>query len=87
MDSTYWKSNHKVSVGIMETQMLHFILHGNYLVAGKTVTGPQQASYVDGTVRWGETEVKELTFQAQDADSTFSLEDVTIGKQYHWQRQ
>ena len=87
MDSTYWKSNHKVSVGIMETQMLHFILHGNYLVAGKTATGPQQASYVDGTVRWGETEVKELTFQAQDADSTFSLEDVTIGKQYHWQRQ
>ena len=35
---------------------------------------------------WRGTQYRELTFTPQTPDATFSLNDVTIGVDFHWER-
>ncbi|MCF0199078.1 MAG: DUF4922 domain-containing protein, partial [Bacteroidaceae bacterium] len=76
-----------VSVGIMTTETLRLTLNGDFRVKGATVTGEQTVTVEDGGLKWNDNIYRNLTLRPQTAESTFSLHGVTIGKQYHWERQ
>ena len=43
--------------------------------------------FSEGGILWRGTQYRNLTFTPQADDASFSLEDVTIGIDYHWERQ
>ena len=77
----------EVSVGIMTTEGLTFRLNGEYRAKGAVVTGEQTVSIEDGALKWNDNIYHDLTFRPQAAEATFSLQGVTIGRQFHWERQ
>ena len=77
----------EVSVGIMTTEQLTFTLNGEYRAKGEVVTGEQQVTIEDGALKWNGNIYHDLTFRPQSDEVSFSLCGVTIGKQFHWERQ
>ena len=76
----------RVSVGIVTANEIVFSLHQPYNANGTTVSGKQSVSYENGAIIWNGKRYKELVFQPQEAGASFSLEDVTIGVNFHWER-
>ena len=76
----------RVSVGIVTANEIVFSLHQPYNANGTTVSGKQSVSYENGAIIWNRKRYKELVFQPQEAGASFSLEDVTIGVNFHWER-
>ncbi len=77
----------EISVGIVNAQEIHFALNGNFFAKGETVCGDQVVSFQEGGIMWNGNLYRELTFTPQDELNSFSLYDVTIGINYHWERQ
>lgn len=77
----------EISVGIVHAQEIHFTLNGNFFAKGETVCGTQVVSFSEGGILWNDNLYRELTFTPQDELNSFSLYDVTIGINYHWERQ
>lgn len=75
-----------VSVGIVNAYKIKFKLDGRFSAKGECVTGEQEAEYDDGGVRWKGNLYKELTFKPLEDKTRFSLYDVTIGINFHWER-
>ena len=75
-----------VSVGIVNGQKISFSLNKPYLAKGETVTGEQVVEFSEGGVLWNGNQYSTLTFHPQSADASFSLQDVTIGVNFHWER-
>ncbi len=76
-----------VSVGIMSAPSLRFHINGQYTAKGQTVTGEQTVVCEEGSIRWNGQLYRNLKFSPVSDDATFSLSDVTIGVQFHWERQ
>lgn len=77
----------EISVGIVNAQEIHFTLNARFLAKGETVSGNQQVSFEEGGILWNGNVYRELTFTPLDEESSFSLYDVTIGINFHWERQ
>ncbi len=77
----------EVKVGIVSAEELRFTLVGNYTAKGSDITGQQVVTCSEGTILWGGTQYRELTFRPKSPDAAFSIEDVTIGISFHWERQ
>ena len=77
----------EISVGIVNAQEIHFTLKGNYFAKGETVDGDQVVSFSEGGILWKGNLYRELTFTPQEDNNSFSLYDVTIGINFHWERQ
>ena len=77
----------EISVGIVNAQEIHFTLHGNFFAKGETVCGEQVVTFNEGGILWNGNLYRELTFTPQDEQNSFSLYDVTIGINFHWERQ
>jgi SpoIID/LytB domain protein len=77
----------EISVGIVSAQKIHFTLNGIFLAKGETVSGEQVVSFSEGGILWKDNLYRELTFTPQDDQNSFSLYDVTIGINFHWERQ
>ena len=77
----------EISVGIVNAQEIHFTLNGNYFAKGETEDGDQVVSFSEGGILWNGNLYRELTFTPQDDHNSFSLYDVTIGINFHWERQ
>ena len=77
----------EISVGIVNAKEIHFTLNGNFFAKGETVSGNQQVSFSEGGILWNGILYRELTFTPQEEQNSFSLYDVTIGINYHWERQ
>lgn len=75
-----------VSVGLMNAAQLRFTLNGSYTAKGMPVAGEQQISYSEGAIEWGGNVYSELLFCPETDDATFTIEDVVIGKDFHWQQ-
>ena len=75
-----------VSVGIVSGQKIHFSLNKPYLAKGEVVTGEQEVEFSEGGVLWNGNHYSSLTFHPQSCDASFSLSDVTIGVNFHWER-
>lgn len=76
----------EVSVGIVSGAEIHFTLNEPYLAKGEEISGQQVAKFSEGGVLWNGNQYRELVFQPQSSDASFSLNDVTIGVNFHWER-
>lgn len=76
-----------INVGIVNAQEINFALNKNYSAKGNTVVGEQNVRFEDGGIRWRDKLYQELTFSPLEEDASFSLYDVTIGINFHWERQ
>ena len=77
----------EVQVGIMTTDRLTFTLNGEFRAKGTVVTGEQTVEYSEGAVMWQGNLYRSISFHPMETSATFSLSGVTIGKQFHWERQ
>ncbi|MGN0058794.1 MAG: SpoIID/LytB domain-containing protein [Phocaeicola plebeius] len=77
----------EISVGIVNAQQLHFTLNSPFLAKGETVSGNQQVCFEEGGIQWNGNIYHELTFTPLEEGAFFSIDDVTIGLNFHWERQ
>lgn len=75
-----------VTVGIMSVPELFFNLTGTFRVNGANATGEQHAVIADGKINWLGDSYSEILFEPCENDSHFTLNDVTIGVNFHWER-
>lgn len=75
-----------VSVGILSHQKITFILNGEYLYQGQFLTGENIISWRDSKIAWNGKYYDELYFEPKNENSSFTLKDVTIGVNFHWER-
>ncbi len=87
-DSTLYNKGKQpdVTVGIVSGQEIRFSLNKPYLAKGETMVGEQVVEFSEGGVLWNGNQYSQLTFHPQSADASFSLNDVTIGVNFHWER-
>ena len=83
-------TDENVSVGLMSDTEIRFHLNGEYTAKGQTVMGQQEVVLEDGSIRWNGQLYRNLTFRptgCEDAGTrSFSLDNVTIGLRFHWER-
>ena len=75
-----------VNVGIVSGQKIQFSLNGAYTAKGETIEGAQTVEFSEGGILWNGNQYRELTFTPQSPQASFSLFDVTIGVNFHWER-
>lgn len=75
-----------VTVGIVTAEKISFVLNKDYTAKGETISGPQTVEFSEGGILWRGIQYRHLTFTPQADDATFSLNDVTIGVDFHWER-
>lgn len=76
----------EISVGIVNAQKIDFSLNMNYFAKGEIVRGEQKVIFSEGGILWNGNLYKELTFTPQEDNASFSIYDVTIGINFHWER-
>lgn len=77
-----------VSVGIVSANEIRFTLNASYTANNQEVDGEQCVTLSDNKILWNGTTYDELAFCPKDGDnSSFTLHSVTIGVNFHWQRQ
>lgn len=75
-----------VSVGIVSGKTIRFTLNSPYIAKGETIEGNQTVEFSEGGILWNGNSYRELTFHPVSKDASFSLSDVTIGIDFHWER-
>ena len=75
-----------VSVGIVSGREIKFCLNANYVAEGMPSAGKQTVSFSENGVVWNGKTYKQLEFLPQSDEASFSLYDVTIGVNFHWER-
>ena len=76
-----------ISVGIVNAQEIKFSLNMNYSAKGETCRGEETVIFSEGGILWRDKLYHELTFTPTEEGASFSLYDVTIGINFHWERQ
>ena len=80
------KKEPNVTVGIVSGERISFSLNKPYVAKGEVITGDQVVEFSEGGILWRGTQYRNLTFTPQSKDASFSLNDVTIGVNFHWER-
>ena len=80
------KKEPNVTVGIVSGERISFSLNKPYVAKGEVITGQQVVEFSEGGILWRGTQYRNLTFTPQSKDASFSLNDVTIGVNFHWER-
>ena len=75
-----------VKVGIVGGQKIRFTLNKPYEAKGERIRGEQEVELFEGGILWNGDHYRELLFSPVSQDATFSLSDVAIGKNFHWER-
>ena len=81
-----WRQEPVVSVGVVSGDEIRFQLNGTYTIGNREVTGQQTVKLKDGRILWDSAVYLELCFTPQDDNISFTLDDVTIGVDFHWER-
>ncbi len=77
-----------VTVGIVSGQKISFSLNAPYMAKGAEHEGEQVVELSEGGLLWHGQQYRELLFTPEHPDeASFSLYDVTIGVNFHWERQ
>ena len=80
------KREPEVCVGIVSGEKIAFSLNGSYTAKGERIEGDQEVTFNDGGILWHGNQYLELTFLPAAKGVSFSLKDVTIGVNFHWER-
>ncbi len=80
------QSSPTVTVGILSNEEIRFSLNGIFVAKGEEISGDQKAVFSEGGIMWNGNQYRKLSFVPKSAKSSFSLHDVTIGKNFHWER-
>ncbi len=75
-----------VTVGIVSGKRIVFSLNQPYETEGTPVAGDQTAELAAGAIVWNGRRHRELLFRPSAPGASFSLKDVTIGINFHWER-
>ena len=75
-----------VSVGIVGGSKIRFNLNKPYIAKGETIEGIQEVEFSEGGILWNGNQYRELLFTPMSKGATFSLFEVTIGVNFHWER-
>jgi len=75
-----------VTVGIVSAEKLRFKLNESYLAKGEECLGNQLVELSEGSILWNGERYHELAFVPRNKSASFTLEDVTIGVNFHWER-
>jgi len=75
-----------VQVGIISTERIVFSLNGAYTAKGETLEGKQEVEFCEGGILWNGEQYRELVFKPHAQGASFSIDDVTIGRSFHWER-
>lgn len=76
----------EVSVGILWNKEISFVLDRQYICQKNEVTGKQSVSCKYGLISWNNSFYRELLFIPNDNEASFTLKEVTIGINFHWER-
>lgn len=78
-----------VNVGIMTEKAASFVFNSEYVhtESGNFLTGEQRVLFVNGNIVYNGKLYKELFFEPASSSAFFELKAVTIGVNFHWQRQ
>ena len=77
----------QVAVGIVSGKTIKFSLNKPYVAKGESIEGEQVVEFSEGGIAWRGRQYRELSFVPKTPDASFSLHDVTIGIDFHWERQ
>ncbi|MDO4802039.1 MAG: DUF4922 domain-containing protein, partial [Prevotellaceae bacterium] len=80
------QSSPTVTVGILSNEEIRFSLNGIFVAKGEDISGDQKAVFSEGGIMWNGNQYRKLSFVPKSAKASFSLHDVTIGKNFHWER-
>ena len=86
VESSKMKEQPNVTVGIVSGQKIEFSLNAPYTAKGETIEGKQTVEFSEGGILWNGNQYRELTFTPSSVEASFSLFDVTIGVNFHWER-
>ncbi len=75
-----------VTVGILSNEEIRFSLNGTFIAKGENISGDQKVVFSEGGIMWNGNLYCKLSFVPKSAKASFSLHDVTIGKNFHWER-
>lgn len=78
-----------IHVGILTRKAITFTFNREYVMAedGASLTGGQRAILIDGKIVFNGKTYDRLFFEPASPDATFDLQAVSIGTDFHWQRQ
>ena len=76
-----------LSVGIVSLPELSFSFNTAYRFAGNLYTGAHTASVQDGRILFEGKLYEEICFEHTGREGSFELNNVTIGVDFHWNRQ
>lgn len=78
-----------INIGIVSEKALAFVFNTEYVhvETGAFLIGEQRALFVGGKIVFNGKLFNELFFEPTAPDSSFDLKAVTIGVDFHWQRQ
>jgi SpoIID/LytB domain protein len=76
----------QVTVGIVSAERIRFVLHQEYTAKGNQVSGSQEVVFSEGGILWNGNQYRELVFRPLHDGASFSLADVVIGVNFHWER-
>ena len=86
LSKTPWKAEPTVQVGIVSAERILFSLNKAYTAKGALIEGEQEVAFSEGGILWNGNQYRELKFIPQTKDASFSMKDVTIGVNFHWER-
>ena len=75
-----------LSVGLLSADRIRFCLNGLFTAKGASLEGPQEVVLANGGLLWNDQVYRQLTFVPESEEASFTLQDVVIGKDFHWQR-
>ncbi|MEG1749690.1 MAG: SpoIID/LytB domain-containing protein [Tannerellaceae bacterium] len=78
-----------VNVGILTQKTISFVFNEEYIHAesGDYIIGEQYATLVNDNIVYNGKLYQELFFEPASPKASFDLKSVTIGVQFHWERQ
>lgn len=79
-----------MDVGIVTEKAVRFVFNGEYVntASGEFLAGEQRALFISGKIVFNGKLYEEIRFEPfRYEEASFDLKAVTIGKNFHWQRQ
>lgn len=81
-----YASEPTIQVGIVLSEKIEFVLHGNYSSEEGDLSGAQTVHISDNKIVFNGKSHTSLTFSSHNPTDYFDLKDVVIGIKFHWER-